>query len=75
MDYQSINAQAIDRWVETGWEWGIPITHQQYADALEGRWGPAFDPPPNRSLTTGSATCGAKRCWALPAAEASRSPF
>ena len=38
MDYQSINAQAIDRWVETGWEWGIPITHQQYADALEGRW-------------------------------------
>ena len=38
MDYQSINAQAVDRWVETGWEWGIPITHQQYADALEGRW-------------------------------------
>ena len=38
MDYQSINARAVDRWVETGWEWGIPITHQQYADALEGRW-------------------------------------
>ena len=35
MDYQSINARAVDRWVETGWEWGIPITHQQYADALE----------------------------------------
>ena len=28
MNYQDINAQTIDRWVEEGWEWGIPIDHE-----------------------------------------------
>lgn len=38
MDYQDINAKTIDRWVEEGWEWGVPISHQTYLDALEGKW-------------------------------------
>ena len=38
MNYQDINAQTIDRWVREGWEWGRPITHQQYEQALDGKW-------------------------------------
>ena len=34
--YQDINKETIDRWVEEGWEWGKPITHQQFVDAKNG---------------------------------------
>ncbi len=36
--YQDINARTIDTWVEEGWEWGKPISHEKYAEALQGRW-------------------------------------
>ena len=36
--YQEINRETIDRWIEEGWEWGTPISHQQFADAKEGKW-------------------------------------
>ncbi len=35
--YQEINRETIDRWIEEGWEWGTPITHQQFANAQEGK--------------------------------------
>lgn len=38
MKYQDINAKTIDRWVEGGWEWSIPVTHEQFQAALEGDW-------------------------------------
>lgn len=38
MDYQDINAQTIDRWIEEGWEWGIPIDHETYEKARNGQW-------------------------------------
>lgn len=38
MNYQDINSKTIDRWIEEGWEWGKPITHEAYADALRGNW-------------------------------------
>lgn len=38
MDYQDINARTIDRWVEEGWEWGIPISREEYQNALMGKW-------------------------------------
>lgn len=38
MRYQDINAQTIDRWVEEGWEWGEPISHETYEKALQGKW-------------------------------------
>ena len=31
--YQEINAETIDRWIENGWEWGKPITHETYINA------------------------------------------
>jgi len=38
MNYTDINAKTIDKWVEEGWEWGLPITHEQYISALKGDW-------------------------------------
>ncbi len=36
--YQDINKEVIDRWIEEGWEWGTPISHQAFLDAKEGKW-------------------------------------
>lgn len=36
MDYTDINAQTVDRWVEEGWEWGKPVSHEEYAKAKAG---------------------------------------
>lgn len=37
MDYTNINASTIDRWIEHGWEWGKPISHEQYMEVLDGK--------------------------------------
>ena len=37
-NYTDINAKAIDKWVEKGWEWSIPVTHEVYSDAKNGKW-------------------------------------
>ena len=44
MNYQDINAQTIDRWVEEGWEWGIPISHEEYEAARNGNWNVVLTP-------------------------------
>ncbi|MBO4931478.1 MAG: class I SAM-dependent methyltransferase [Clostridia bacterium] len=36
MNYTEINAKTIDRWVDEGWEWGIPISHEQFLAAKNG---------------------------------------
>jgi SAM-dependent methyltransferase len=38
MKYQDKNEKAITRWIEEGWEWGEPISHQEFVDALNGKW-------------------------------------
>ena len=38
MDYQDINAATIDRWIEEGWEWGRPVTHEVFTAAVSGDW-------------------------------------
>jgi SAM-dependent methyltransferase len=37
-NYTDINVKTIDRWIEEGWEWGIPITHEEYIKAINGEW-------------------------------------
>lgn len=37
-NYQEINAATIDRWIEEGWEWGQPISHEVYERAKAGDW-------------------------------------
>ena len=44
MDYQEINAATIDQWIEEGWEWGIPVSHEVYMRALEGDWSVLLTP-------------------------------
>lgn len=36
--YTDINAETIDRWVEEGWEWGVPIDHSTFENAKNGVW-------------------------------------
>ena len=38
MNYQDVNARTIDRWIEAGWEWGTPISHEIYQAAQRGQW-------------------------------------
>ena len=38
MNYQDINAETIDRWIEEGWEWGTPIDHETFLRAKAGDW-------------------------------------
>lgn len=38
INYTEINAHTIDRWVEAGWEWGVPITHEQFIMAKNNEW-------------------------------------
>lgn len=37
MEYQDINSKTIDRWIEDGWEWGRPVSHEDYLRALNGK--------------------------------------
>jgi SAM-dependent methyltransferase len=43
-NYQEINAKTVDRWVENGWEWGQPITHEQFLAAKAGDWSIVLTP-------------------------------
>ena len=36
--YADVNASVIDAWVDGGWEWGTPISHERYVAALAGDW-------------------------------------
>ena len=44
MDYQQINAKTIDRWVDEGWTWGRPISHETYERAKAGDWSVLLTP-------------------------------
>ncbi|MBQ1341445.1 MAG: class I SAM-dependent methyltransferase, partial [Erysipelotrichaceae bacterium] len=37
-NYQDINAETIDRWIEEGWTWGVPISHEDYEKVRQGVW-------------------------------------
>ena len=44
MNYQDINARTIDRWIDAGWEWGVPIDHDTYLRAARGDWSVRLTP-------------------------------
>lgn len=37
-NYTDVNSETISRWVDEGWEWGIPVDHEVYIRALSGDW-------------------------------------
>lgn len=44
MDYQDVNAGTIDRWVEEGWTWGIPVSPETCGRARRGEWNVLLTP-------------------------------
>jgi len=44
MKYTEINSKTIDAWVDAGWEWGVPISGEQFARALHGEWSMLLTP-------------------------------
>lgn len=38
MNYTEINSKTIDQWVDGGWEWGIPISAEEFAAVKKGQW-------------------------------------
>ena len=43
-NYTDVNAETIDRWIEEGWEWGVPIDHETFVKALRGEWDVVLTP-------------------------------
>ncbi len=37
-EYTEVNARTVDRWVENGWEWGTPVSHEVCGKARRGEW-------------------------------------
>lgn len=44
MNYQDLNAKAVDEWVKAGWEWGKPISHEAFEKAKRGEWNVLLTP-------------------------------
>jgi SAM-dependent methyltransferase len=42
--YQDINEEAIARWIKNGWEWGKPLSHEEYLLAKKGQWDVVLTP-------------------------------
>jgi SAM-dependent methyltransferase len=43
-NYTEINSTVIDRWVESGWEWGTPIDHETFINARQDDWSVVLTP-------------------------------
>jgi len=43
-NYTTTNARIIDKWVESGWEWGKPIDHETFLNARMGIWSVVLTP-------------------------------
>jgi ubiquinone/menaquinone biosynthesis C-methylase UbiE len=44
LNYTEKNSKAIDIWVEEGWEWGVPISHELFIKARDGAWDVLLSP-------------------------------
>ena len=42
--YTEENAKTIDQWVDDGWIWGMPISHEVYERAVKGDWDMVLTP-------------------------------
>jgi len=42
--YTDINSREIDSWVESGWEWSLPISHEDYIKVKNGQWSVVLTP-------------------------------
>jgi SAM-dependent methyltransferase len=42
--YTKVNAEVIDKWATSGWEWGVPIDHETFVRAKSGNWSVLLTP-------------------------------
>lgn len=42
--YTDMNAEVIDKWVDEGWEWGQPISHEVFEKAKNNEWSVLLTP-------------------------------
>lgn len=42
--YTEINSKIFDQWIDEGWEWGQPITHEVYEKAKNNQWSMLLTP-------------------------------
>lgn len=42
--YTELNSKFFDKWVEEGWEWGQPISHEIYEQAKNNNWSVVLTP-------------------------------
>lgn len=43
-EYTEVNSKVIDKWVEDGWEWGQPISHEVFEKAKNNEWSVLLTP-------------------------------
>lgn len=43
-NYIEINSSTFDRWIEEGWEWGQPISHEVFKKAKDNDWSVVLTP-------------------------------
>jgi len=43
-NYTDVNSREIDTWVEDGWEWSVPISHDDFIKAKNGEWSVVLTP-------------------------------
>jgi SAM-dependent methyltransferase len=43
-NYTDINSKTIDKWIEEGWEWGVPISHEVFVNVKNGNWNVVLTP-------------------------------
>lgn len=44
MNYTDRNMKTIDNWISQGWQWGIPISHEDFMKAKNGDWNVLLTP-------------------------------
>lgn len=44
INYTEINSKTVDSWVENGWEWGTPVSHEDFIKAKNNDWGVFLTP-------------------------------
>ena len=62
MNYTDINAKTVDSWVQNGWEWGRPISHETFEKRKTAN-GASISHRQKSCRTNGSARCAARKFW------------
>lgn len=72
MKYQDINSLTVDKWCKQGWEWGKPVSHEEYVAATRGEikvYLTPTRPVPEKWFVPPKRRCGFGACVGRRAAD------